>query len=109
MSPWPMRRSRAVATTGKHVVAVPDVVHLLQHRERGIGEWHATFLPRLHATGRDGPQLRPHIDFVPGGTQRLAGAGGGKDEKFEGACGRNTKTVSGAMDWFLSLNETLLR
>ena len=29
----------------------------------------------------------PHIDFVPGRAQRLAGAGGGKDEKFEGAGG----------------------
>jgi hypothetical protein len=62
-------------------------MHLLQHCERGIGEWHAVFLPRLHASGRDGPQLRVHIDLVPGRAQRLAGAGGGKDEKFEGAGG----------------------
>jgi hypothetical protein len=29
-------------------------MHLLQQRERGIGEWHAVFLPRLHATCREG-------------------------------------------------------
>src|SRR5262249_47759705 len=75
------------ATTGKDVVAVTDVIHLLQQRERGVGERHAVFLSCLHATGRDGPQLRPHIDFIPGRVQRLAGAGGGKDEKFERAGG----------------------
>jgi hypothetical protein len=31
--------------------------------------------------------FRHHIDFVPGRAQRLAGAGGGKDEKFEDAGG----------------------
>jgi hypothetical protein len=38
------RERPAIATTGKHVVAVPDVMHLLQQRERGIGEWHGTVM-----------------------------------------------------------------
>jgi hypothetical protein len=40
---------------------VPDVVHLLQHRERGIGEWHAT---RIRFCATEGPILIVGVEAV---------------------------------------------
>ena len=77
------RQRLAGLLTRKHEIAIARLMHRLHDLERALGQRNAMLAAGLHAGGRDGPDGAIKIKFIPARVERLAGARGRENGKFE--------------------------
>ena len=71
------------ALAGENVIRDLRLVDLPQDRERGLAERDAMLARRLHALGRDGPDLGVKVDLRPSRAENFAGSSRRQDSEFQ--------------------------
>jgi hypothetical protein len=68
---------------GENIVRDLRLVDLREDRERGLAERNAMLARRLHALGRDSPDLGVKIDLRPSGSENFPGSRRRQDGEFQ--------------------------